>query len=88
MYYFQQSGPEILAPPVSLSPPNGDPTYDPEVPQLIITTPQSDPHGPVNVLILLKQFVNNELHNPYGTLLLQLIASSRVSHLVTNKIGR
>jgi hypothetical protein len=49
MYYFQESDPDSLPPPVSFSPPKAPPISAPEVPILQLTIPQSEPAGPTQL---------------------------------------
>jgi len=43
IYYFHESLPDSLPPPVSFSPPKAPPISAPDVPILTLTIPQSDP---------------------------------------------
>jgi len=49
MYYFHESDPDSLPPPVSFSPPKAPPISAPLVPIFTLTIPQSDPKGPVHL---------------------------------------
>ena len=88
MYCFQASEPASLPPPVSFYPPKAPPISAPEFPMLTLTIPQSDPNGPTHLKTLAIFWVNKLLLKPWGTLLLILIASSRVLNLVTKRMGQ
>jgi len=48
IYYFHESDPLSLPPPVSFSPPKAPPISAPLVPMLQLAIPQSDPNDPVH----------------------------------------
>jgi hypothetical protein len=64
IYYFQESEPLSLPPPVSFSPPNAPPISAPLVPMLQLTIPQSDPAGPIHWYIFFKSFVKIDELSP------------------------
>jgi len=87
MYYFQESDPDSLPPPVSFSPPKAPPISAPEGPILTLTIPQSDPFAPTHLSVFYKFYVNNDELNPYGTELFIMIPSSKLLHLSIYTIG-
>lgn len=64
IYYFQESDPDSLPPPVSFSPPKAPPISAPEGPMLTLTIPQSDPKGPVHLNTFLTSLVNKAEDKP------------------------
>lgn len=64
MYYFHESDPLSLPPPVSFSPPNAPPISAPEVLELTLIIPQSDPFGPIHLNTFYMSLVNKLEESP------------------------
>ena len=64
MYYFHESDPDSLPPPVSFSPPKAPPISAPLVPIFTLTIPQSDPNGPVHLKRFFKSLVKRDDESP------------------------
>ena len=64
IYYFHESLPLSLPPPVSFSPPKAPPISAPDGPTFTLTNPQSEPEGPIHLNTFYIHLVNIQEDKP------------------------